>query len=82
LKETNFSCLATPMGRRQGGRRRTRWRDYISDLARSRLGTKLGESSEIAENPHLFRDPEPLLPKQIENRVRNCLNCSCWCISA
>ena len=37
------------------GRPKTRWRDYITDLAWSRLGVEPAELSEIAGNHEVFR---------------------------
>jgi len=42
-------------GKRPRGRPRTRWRDYTSDLAWSRLGVDPAELSEIAVDREVFR---------------------------
>ena len=47
--------LATPAGKRPRGRPRTRWRDYISDLAWSSLGVEPAELSEIAVDREVFK---------------------------
>ena len=39
---------AHPTGRRPRGRPRTRWRDYVSRLARERLGVPPEELEEVA----------------------------------
>ena len=54
--------LAKPAGKRPKGRPRTRWCDYISDLAWSRLGVEPAELSEVAENRDVFRELLGLLP--------------------
>jgi len=41
--------LAKPTGKRARGRPRTRWSDYICDLAWPRLGVEPAELPEIAE---------------------------------
>jgi len=46
--------LATTTGKQLRGRPRTRWRDYISDLAWSRLGVDRGELSEINVDREYF----------------------------
>ena len=47
--------LATPAGKRLRGCPRTRWRDYISELAWSRLGVEPAELSEIAVDREVFQ---------------------------
>ena len=41
--------LAKPTGKRPRGRPRTRWSNYISDLARARLGVDRAELPEISD---------------------------------
>ena len=47
--------LATPTGKQPRGRPRTRWCDYISDPAWSRLGVKPAKLSEITGNRQVLR---------------------------
>jgi len=54
-----------PTGRRHKVRPRTRWSDYISDLAWFRLGVEPAELSEIAVDPEVFRDLLELLPPRL-----------------
>jgi len=54
--------LATPTGKRPGRHPRTRWSDYISDLARPRFGVELVELSEVAVDRDVFRVPGLLPP--------------------
>ena len=54
--------LAPPTGKRHSGRPRTRWSDYISDFARSRLDVESAELPEIAVDRELIRVPLGLLP--------------------
>jgi len=42
-------------GKNPRGRPRTRWSDYVSNLARSHHGVELAELFEIAETRELFR---------------------------
>ena len=58
------SCwlLPTPTGKRPTGRPRTKWSDYISNLARSRLVAEPAELSKIAVDREVFR--ALLLPPQ------------------
>ena len=65
---------STPMGKRPRGRPRTRWRDFISDLAWSCLGVERAELSEIAVDRdvfwvHLGLLPPQLLPKEKRARI-------------
>jgi len=50
------------------GHPRTRWRDYISDLAWSRVGVEPAELSEIAVDPEVFRVHLELLPRDSPQR--------------
>jgi len=67
--------LATLTGKRSRGRPRTRWSDYISDLAWSRLGIKPEELSEIAIDCEVSRDlgllPLATLPRGKVGRKMN-----------
>ena len=47
--------LAKPMGKRPKCRPRTRWRDFITDLAWSRLCVETAELSEIAVDREVFQ---------------------------
>ena len=47
--------LATSTGKRPRCRPKTRWSDYISDLARFRLGVEPADLSEIADDREVFR---------------------------
>jgi len=53
---------STPTGKWPKGHPRTRWRDYIFDLAWSRLGVELAELSEITVDREIFRVLPGLLP--------------------
>jgi len=57
--------LAPPAGKRPRGRPRTRWRDYISDLAWFRVGVEPAELSEISVDLEVFRDLPGLLPPAV-----------------
>jgi len=73
----SFGLQSTPTGKWSGFRPRTRWRDYISDLARSRLGVEPAELSEIAVDREVFWVLLELLPPRFspkEKRVQNWLN--------
>jgi len=59
---TNQVLLATHTGKRPRGRPRTRWSDYISNLAWARRGVERAELSEIAVEPEVFRVLLRLLP--------------------
>ena len=54
--------LARPTGKRPRGRPKTRWSDYISDLAWSRLGVEPAELPEITVDREVFRILLGLLP--------------------
>jgi len=53
--------MATPAGKQARGPK-TRWRDYISDLAWSRLGVDRRDLSEIADDREVFRVDLGMLP--------------------
>jgi len=57
-----------------GGRSRTRWRDYISDLARSRLGVDPAEPAEVAENREVIRHLLGLLRQHLFLMKSGCGN--------
>ena len=59
----SFGLQSTPTGKGPRGRPRTRWRDYTSDLAWSRLVVEPAELSEIAGDPAVFRALLRLLPQ-------------------
>ena len=54
---------STPIGRRPRGRPRTRWRDYVEDLSRSRLGIPGEHLSFIAEDRDAWRLQLELPPR-------------------
>jgi len=58
----SFGLQSTPTGKRPKVCPRTRWRDYISDLAWYRLDVKPAEVSEIAVDRDVFRVLLGLLP--------------------
>ena len=65
--------LATHRGKQPRGLPRTRWCDYISYLAWSRLGVERAELSEIAVDREEFRVHLGLLPSRLspkEKRAR------------
>ncbi|KAK0139217.1 hypothetical protein N1851_005017 [Merluccius polli] len=53
---------ARPTGRRPRGRPRTRWRDYVSRLARKRLGIPQEELDEVAGEREVWASLLRLLP--------------------
>uniref|UniRef100_A0A8C6L8D1 Reverse transcriptase domain-containing protein n=1 Tax=Nothobranchius furzeri TaxID=105023 RepID=A0A8C6L8D1_NOTFU len=53
---------ARPTGRRPKGRPRTRWRDYVSHLARERLGIPPEELAQVAEEREVWASRLRLLP--------------------
>jgi len=55
--------LSTPTGKWPRGRQRTKWRDYNSDLAWSRICVESAEMSEVAENHEVFQILLGLLPR-------------------
>jgi len=69
----SFRLQSTPTGNRSKVCPGTSWRDYISDLAWSRLGAEPAELSEIAVDREVFRVLLGLLPPQLtpkEKRAR------------
>jgi len=58
---TNPHLLSTPTWKDSTGQLRTRWHDYISDLAQSRFGVEL-ELPEVAINRKVFKGHLELLP--------------------
>jgi len=60
--------LATPTEKRRRGRPRTRWRDYISDFARFRLGVKSAELSEFSKNLWGLLSPQGCCPRDPSER--------------
>jgi len=61
-------------GKAAQGRSKTRWGDYISHLAWSRLDVGLAELSKIAENPEVFRAHRGLLPPRPSPEENGCEN--------
>jgi len=51
---TRLVRLDTPMGKGSRGRNKTKYRDYISNLAWSRLGVEPSEQSEVADKREMF----------------------------
>ena len=73
----SFRLHATPTGKRPKVRPRTRWRDYISNLAWSRLGVETAELSEISVDRELFPALLGLQPPRLsrkEKRARKRIN--------
>ena len=64
--------LVTPTGKRSRGRPRTRWINYISDLACPPLCVEPAELSEIAVNLRLFLVLLKLPPPQTSPEKRGC----------
>jgi len=50
--------------------KRPRWRDYISDIAWSRLGVETAELSEIAVDREVFRVLLGLLPPRLSSNEK------------
>jgi len=65
------SPAGTLMGNRPSGRPRTRWRDYISDLAWSSLRVEPRDLAEIAVARELFRILLRLLPINTLQKRKN-----------
>jgi len=61
-RSKSFRLQSIPTGKRPKVCPRTRWRDYISDLAWSRLGVEPAELSEIAVDREVFRVPRAAVP--------------------
>ena len=61
---------ACPTGRRPRDRPRTRWRDYISQLAWERLGVLLEELVELAGKREVWASLHKLLPPRPELRIK------------
>jgi len=77
IANKSFGLQSTPTGKRPRGRPRTRWRDYISDLAWSRLCLEPAELFEIATDCEVFRVLLGLLTPRIspnEKRARKWVN--------
>ena len=53
---------AIPNGKRPVGRPRTRWSNYITNLAWTRLGLTSSELAEVGEDREHFRELLELLP--------------------
>jgi len=64
----SFGLQSIPTGKQPRGRPRTRWRDYISDLAWSRLGVEPAELPEIAVDREVFRVLLRMLPPRLSPR--------------
>ena len=64
----SFELQSAPTGKRPWVRPRTKWRDYISDLAWSRLGVEPAELSEIVVDREVFRVLLGLLPPRLSRR--------------
>ena len=62
--------LATPTEKWPRVRPRTRWNDYIPDLAQSRLGVERAELSEIAVDCEEFQVPLGLLPPRLSQKKK------------
>ena len=61
---------STPIGRRPRARPRTRWRDCVEDLSRSRLGIPAEHLSFVAEDRDAWRLQLELLPPRPPNDKR------------
>ena len=55
---------ALPHGKKPRGRPRTRWRNYVKDLAWSRLGIPPAKLPLVAEDRDAWRSQLELLPPQ------------------
>jgi len=62
--------LVKPTGKQPRGRPRTKWSDYISDLARYRRGVDPAEISEIADVCEVFRVLAGLLPRRFYSKKK------------
>jgi len=67
-RSKSFGLQSAPTGKRPTGRPRSRWRDYISGLAWSRLGVDPAELSEIAIDCEVFWVVLGLLPPRLSQR--------------
>ena len=66
----SFRLQSKPTGNRRKVCPRTRWRDYISDLAWSRLGVEPAELSEIAVDLEVFWVLLGLLPPRLSRKKK------------
>ena len=64
----SFKLQSAPTGKRPWVRPRTKWHDYISDLAWSRLGVEPAELSEIVVDREVFRVLLGLLPPRLSQK--------------
>jgi len=77
----SFRLQSTPTGKQPKLCPRTRWRDYISDLAWSSLGVEPAELSEISVDREVFWDLLGLQPPRLsrkEKRARKWENEWVW----
>ena len=71
---------ALPSGKRRRGRPKTRWRNYVEDLARLRLGIPPAELPQVAGDRDAWRSqlklppPPPPLPQKDKRATGNRLN--------
>jgi len=65
------ALLATSTGKRPRGRSRSRWSDYISDLAWSRLGVEPAALPEIAVDSEIFRVLRLLPSRPSQRKIRH-----------
>jgi len=68
MANKSFGLQSTPPGKRP--RSRPRWRDYIFDLAWSRLGVEPAELCEIVVDREVFQALLGLLPPQLSSNEK------------
>ena len=62
------SLLARMRGKRPVGRPRTRWQDYIENIAWNRLGMRPSEAKEVVEDRKVGLFNRGLLPPQLSRK--------------
>ena len=70
IESFKIQIQSTPTGKRPRGRPWTRWSDYISDLAWSRLGVEPAELSKIAVDCEVYRVLLGLLPPRLSPKEK------------
>ena len=70
MKKNQKLIDARPNGKRPRGRPRTRWRNYVEDLARSRLEIPPAKLPLVAGDRDAWRSQLELLPPQPQKNKR------------